>query len=109
MEFVTLLVVIVMGAMWWVHTAKQEKENEHLRQTLKAAQDGLVEAADARTMAEAQLRTSQRLVERLTVELGNATGPAVDLEKTHRRFSDKFDRGAGKPLPFPQLYDANAI
>lgn len=114
MEFYFYVVALIMLVSNYMMYRTWHGEREWRKKEAKArheVEQALQQANDAREIAEAQLRhktaTNVRLVERLTA-LGD-TDEALwgDHSKTLRRFGDKFDKGAGKALPFPQLYDAN--
>lgn len=108
MEAIAILAVVAMGIAWGIDISRTNKRLELMRDALRRAENDALHANDSREVAEAQLRhktaLNTRLVERLT-HLGD-TDEAMWSEhsKTLRRFSDKFDKGTGKPLPFPELY-----
>lgn len=101
-------IIVVMGVWMLIQDAQHDKAMCLARDALRRAENDAQHANDAREVAEAQLRhktaLNTRLVQRLT-HLGD-TDEAMwgEHSKTLRRFSDKFDKGTGKPLPFPELY-----
>lgn len=109
MQFVSLTVAIVIGLGWAIHAAMQEKAHKLTQDALRRAENDAQHANDAREVVEGQLRHYKALTERLTRRLEEHEGIQNPAEATLRRFSDKFDKGAGKPLPFPKLFDANAM